>query len=290
MDTADAALTAATRRMWQAIEPIHMSVYFAAEPADDARRIGLRGYWMGYFAGRLAPLGTVPAQAATAVLYVFAPAMVERAIPDAWQYADPRDVVTSRITSVTSALRRQLPRPALAGFEQLADLLWEAVSGCPFDGRPLAAAWSQIPRPDDPVAAAWLAATIVREHRGDGHVLAAVAAGLRGIEAALTHAATGAITLDTLQRSRGWDTAQLNAATSLLTARGLLDDNGRLTGKGRALRRGIEHKTDQLAAAPARHLGGALARRVTDLAAPLSRQLIDSSLVPVPNPAGATRP
>ncbi len=49
-----------------------MSVYFAPEPADDARRIGLRGYWMGYFAGRLAPLGTVPAQAATAVLYVFA--------------------------------------------------------------------------------------------------------------------------------------------------------------------------------------------------------------------------
>lgn len=215
--------------------------------------------------------------------------MVERAIPDAWRYADPGDVVTSRITGVTSALRRQLPRPALAGFEQVADLLREAVSGCRFDGRPLAAAWSQIPRPGDP-AAAWLAAIIVGEHRGDGHVLAAVAAGLCGIEAALTHAATGAITLDTLQRSRGRDTARRNAATSSLTARGLLDDSGRLTGKGRALRRGIEHKTGQLAAAPARHLGETLARRVTDLAAPLSRQLIDSSLVPVPDPAGATRP
>lgn len=68
MDTADASLTAATRRMWQAVEPIRISVYFAAEPADDARGIGLRGYWMGCFAGRLARLGTVPAQAAAAVL------------------------------------------------------------------------------------------------------------------------------------------------------------------------------------------------------------------------------
>jgi hypothetical protein len=171
MDTADASLTAATRRMWQAIKPIQMSVYFAPEPADDAQRIGLRGYWMGYFA-----------------------------------------------------------------------------------------------------------------------VLAAVAVGLRGIEAALTHTATGAITLDTLQRSRGWDTAQLNAAASSLTARGLLDGKGRLTGKGRALRRGIEHTTDRLASAPATHLGEDLVRRVIDLAAPLSRQLIDSGLVPVPNPDGAPRP
>ena len=290
MDTADAPLIAATRRMWQAIEPIHMSVYFAPEPADDARRIGLRGYWMGYFTGRLAPLGAVPAQAATALLYVFAPAMVERAIPDAWQYAKPHDIVTSRITSAASALRRQFPQPDLARFELLAGLLWEAVSGCPFDGRPLAAAWSQTPRPDDAVAAAWLAATIVREHRGEGHVLAAVAAGLRRIEAALTHAATGAITLDTLQRSRGWDHAQLKASTSSLTARGLLDDNGQLTSKGQALRHGIEHKTDQLASAPARHLGEERVRRVTEVAAPLSRQLIDSGLVPVPNPAGASRP
>jgi hypothetical protein len=47
------------RRLWEAIEPIHAVVYFAPEPAETARRIGLRGFWMGYFAGRAAPMGPV---------------------------------------------------------------------------------------------------------------------------------------------------------------------------------------------------------------------------------------
>jgi hypothetical protein len=45
------------RRFWEAIEPIHAVVYFASEPATAAREVGLRGFWMGYFAGRVAPLG-----------------------------------------------------------------------------------------------------------------------------------------------------------------------------------------------------------------------------------------
>ena len=96
--------------------------------------------------------------------------------------------------------RASLPSPPA----ELSGLLWEAVAGCRFDGRPLAAAWSRVPRPPDTAAAAWLAATILREHRGDGHVLAAVGAGLRGIDATLTHVATGAITREIIQPTRGW--------------------------------------------------------------------------------------
>ena len=64
------------RRFWVAIEPIHSIVYFAPEPLEAAKKTGLRGFWMSYFAGRVAPLGPVPVSAVEAMTYGFAPAMV----------------------------------------------------------------------------------------------------------------------------------------------------------------------------------------------------------------------
>jgi len=150
------------RRFWHAIEPIHAASYFAPNVDQALRKTGLRGYWMGYFAGRVAPLGPVPPAAATAVCFGFAPKMVERAIPDAWTFADPNSVLEARMEAAADVLRSQ-PIPA-----SLPELLWQAIEACRFDGRPLAAAWACLPRPEDPVAATWLATTVLREHRGDG--------------------------------------------------------------------------------------------------------------------------
>ncbi|MDX6342762.1 MAG: hypothetical protein QOH87_2900, partial [Trebonia sp.] len=61
------------RRFWAAIEPIHSVVYFAPEPLEAARKTGLRGFWMSYFASRVAPLGALPAPAVEAMTYGFAP-------------------------------------------------------------------------------------------------------------------------------------------------------------------------------------------------------------------------
>lgn len=278
------------RRLWHAIEPIHAAVYFAPEPAEAARKIGLRGFWMGYFAGRVAPLGPVPASVVSAMAYGFAPAMVERAIPDAWMYADPAAVVAARISAAADALRHHLDPQSIASLGDLSGQLWEAVAACQFEGRPLAAAWSQVPRPEGPVESAWLAATILREHRGDGHVLAAVGAGLRGLEATLTFVATGAISREMIQPARGWSDEDWEQAARRLQARGLLDRDGRLTKTGGAMRREVEELTDRLAAAPVERLGETGIRRAIDLAAPVSRCLIDRGVVPVPNPIGAPRP
>ena len=158
-------------------------VYFAPEPAEAARRIGLRGWWMGYFAGRVAPLGRIPAEAVTAVTFGFAPGMVHRAIPHAWSIADPQLVLQTRLEAVGIALRRVLTPSHVIQLGELGALLWHAVDGCRFGGHPLSAAWAGVDRPDDPLADAWLATTIIREHRGDGHVLAAVVAGLDGLAA-----------------------------------------------------------------------------------------------------------
>jgi hypothetical protein len=274
------------RRLWSAIEPLHSRVYFAPEPAAAAKALGLRGWWMGYFAGRAAPLGPVGAEPVTAMFFGFAPGMVARALPDAWSYADPAAVLDTRLAAVGSVL------PAGDGdrMGELADLLWRAVEGCRFDGRPLGAAWSAVPRPDEAAQAVWLAATILREHRGDGHVAAAVASGLSGLENTITFVASGAIARDTIQPNRGWTDEEWDEAAQRLIDNGIVDPSGPLTADGEALRDSIERATDGLANGPVEQLGPSALERVVELATPLSRELIDGGRVPVPNPIGVPRP
>jgi len=278
------------RRFWAAIEPIHAVVYFAPGPLEAARKTGLRGFWMSYFASRVAPLGPLPAPAVEAMTYGFAPAMVARAIPDAWKFAAPEAVLEARLASAPAALREHAGEHLRGPAAELADLLWEGVAGCRFDGRPLAAAWAGVPRPADPAGALWLAATVLREHRGDGHVLAGVAHGLRGLDATVTFAATGAITRAAIQPSRGWTDEDWAQASRRLRARGLLDTGGRLTKTGGALRREVEDLTDRLAAGPVERLGSTGVERAITLATPASRHLMDAGVIPVPNPIGAPRP
>jgi Helix-turn-helix family len=278
------------RRLWAAIEPIHSLVYFAPGPLEAARKTGLRGFWMGYFASRVAPLGALPAPAVEAMTYGFAPSIVGRAIPDAWRFASPQAVLDARLESAPAALREHVDDALLSRAGELAGLLWDGAAGCRYDGRPLAAAWAGVPRPDDPVGSLWLAATVLREHRGDGHVLAAVAHGLRGLDATVTFVATGAISRDLIQQSRGWTDEDWAQSCRRLAARGLLDSRGRLTKTGGALRREVEELTDRLAAAPVERLGSTGVEQAIALAAPLSRHLMDAGVVPLPNPVGAPRP
>ena len=278
------------RAFWTAIEPIHDVAYFAPEPRAAAKDIGLRGFWMGYFAGRVAPLGALPPAPVEAMCYSFAPALVARAIPDAWKYASPDAVLAARLSSAAVALRAHVD-PSLAGsFGELAETLWAAVEGCGFEGRPLAAGWAAMPRPSDQAASVWLAATVLREHRGDGHVLAAVGAGLRGLDASVTHVATGAYPRSLIQPTRGWTDADWTASERRLQARGLLDAGGRLTKTGGALRRDVEALTDRLAAGPVERIGETGIKAAIEWAAPVGRCLMDRGVIPVPNPVGVSRP
>jgi hypothetical protein len=279
--------TSPARQLWAAVEPLHAVVYFAPETAVAAKEVGLRGYWMGYFAGRLAPLGPIGPSAATSVLFGFAPPMVARALPDAWSFASPADVLGSRLLAVEAALAAAL---GPSGHEELASLLERAASACRFDGRPLAAAWSAVPRPRGALGRLWLAATVLREHRGDGHVVAAVHAGLTGLETTLTHIGDGVLAPADVQPHRGWTGREWTEAAEGLRTRGLLDTTGRLTPAGKALRTEIEEATDRLASAPPASLGKEDLARLLELALPLSRAVIDSGVVPVPNPMGVPRP
>jgi hypothetical protein len=275
------------RAFWNALEPIHDVAYFAPVAVTAMRDAGLRGFWMGYFAGRVAPLGALPPGPVEAMCYSFAPSLVARAIPDAWRYAPPARVLEARLGGATAALREHAEAES---FGEIAAALWPAVEGCRFEGRPLAAGWASVPRPEDPVASAWLAATVLREHRGDGHVMAAVGAGLRGLDASVTHAATGAFPRSLIQPTRGWTDEDWAASERRLQARGLLDRDGRLTKSGGALRRDLELLTDRLAAGPVERIGETGVKAAIELCAPVSRALMDSGVVPLPNPVGVPRP
>ena len=48
------------REFWKRIETLHAVTYFDHESTDAATNAGLRGFWMGYFGFRAAPLGGQP--------------------------------------------------------------------------------------------------------------------------------------------------------------------------------------------------------------------------------------
>ncbi|MFE0461620.1 hypothetical protein ACFW1A_20450 [Kitasatospora sp. NPDC058965] len=277
------------RRFWEAVEPLHALVYFTPEPAEAARAVGLTGWWMGYFAGRIAPLGRLGGPAAASQFFAFAPRKVGYALPAAWELVAPERVLATRQAAVRVALERTLPADR-SGVPELVELLELAVRGCAFEGRPLAAGWAGLEPPTDLLDRLWLAATVLREHRGDGHVVAVTHAGLSGLEAGLTHVATGAVPGELIRRTRGWTEEEWEQARRRLVARGLLDRAGRLTKSGGILRRDLETATDRLAADPVMLLGEVGVARAIELAAPLSRRLIDDQVVPVPNPIGVPRP
>lgn len=87
-----------------------------------------------------------------------------------------------------------------------------------------------------------------------------------------------------------WSDEDGEQSVRRLRARGLLDRDGRLTKTGGGLRRDVEGLTDRLAAGPVERLGSTGVERAIELATPVSRRLIDTGLIPVPNPIGAPRP
>ena len=271
-----------SRRMWHLVEPIHAVTYFGREPLDALAQAGYRGFWMGYFAGRLAPLGAVGAQVATAVCFGFAPSRVTRALPDAWSLAPPDGALEARLGGATATLRRvggETPR-----LEAAADLIWDAALHAETAGRVLAAANQGRPRPDDPMGAVWQAATTLREHRGDGHNAALVAAGVTPVQAHWLKIAAGESEDQALAVSSGWPDETWQQGRQELEVRGWLDAEGRLTTEGRTAREVIEDETGAAAASPWDHLGVSRTDTLADLLTPLTDAVRRSGILPVPNP------
>jgi hypothetical protein len=283
---ADAASTA--RTMWTLFEPVHAVTYFTAGSRSAYEQAGLRGFWRGYFAGRAAPLGAVSAAVAAASFFNFAPAFVGRAIPGVWELITPEEALRARLEGAAGALRGLLagrePEAAAA-----AGLLWRAVGELDFPGRMLSAANAALPVPEDGLARLWQAATVLREHRGDGHFAALTAAGIDGCEAVALRCLMD-MRREDLQPVRGWTDEAWDEALARLAARGWADGDGTLTltSAGREAHAAVENATDRAAARPWARLGPEATAEIAAALTPISRAC--ASVLPFPSPIGLPAP
>ncbi|NGN95262.1 hypothetical protein G5C66_21300 [Nocardioides sp. KC13] len=276
------------RRLWKLLEPIHAVGYFSPEPIALLKGAGYRGYWMGYFAARSAPLGAVPAEVVHAVFYNFALSHVSRALPDAWTYAPPEAAHEARRSGAVAALRRHLG--ALADSDDVARaaaLASRAALSAPLEGRPLYAALRSLPVSDDPLTLLWDAATLLREHRGDGHISALLAAGIGGRESHVFHALATGLSPSVYATSRNIHETEWDTLVTGLRSRGLVtSDGGSLTDAGRETKAGIESTTDALAATAYASLEEVEVEDLITLLRPLTKAVVASGEIPQQSPMG----
>ncbi|MGI8652664.1 MAG: SCO6745 family protein [Geodermatophilaceae bacterium] len=267
--------SAPARRCHTVLDPLHSLIYFAPEAEQAFTEIGLRPGRMTYFASRAAPMGAVSAGVVTATFFNFNPDLVARHIPRAWTLADPETIVATRFKVADKVLRRLLGDD-IADSEEVEDaaaLAKRAAQVCSPQGRPLYAAHAELEYPTQPLPSLWHSITLLREYRGDGHLAALLDAKLSGLDALISHQATGkGFTQNFAQASRGWSAELWAAGIAGLRDRGLIDETGGLTEAGQDLRQGIEDRTDELSREPYESLGESDLARLTEVGLGLARR------------------
>jgi len=270
--------TPSARRLFDLTEPISLVNFFSPEPNDAMAALGCRNYWDGYFAGRSAPLGRVPAEVVHAAFYSFADGEVARHIPKVWDTTTPEAAHAAREQGCVAALRRILGELVdTPGLTCAAELLAKASTTAPTEGRVMYAGLRCLPMPAEPVARLWHAANMLREHRGDGHVAALVCERIGGTEAHVLGAlASGIYPAESFGRIHHLPKTRLAEVMDGLRDRGLLDASGRLTDEGRATKARIESLTDALAEAPYDGLEPRELDRLITSLEPISRRLMST--------------
>lgn len=258
-----------SRAMHELVETVHVALYLTPDPRQEYAALGLPAGYTGYVAARCAPLGPVGPEVAVATFYVFAPGLIRECLPSAWTIADPEEVLAARERGLDAGLRRVLDglvdSPAV---EEAADLLRQACSALQPAGRVLYAGHATLAAPGAPHLALWHWSTLLREHRGDGHVAALLLASLDPVEALVLHAATGGDKAF-LQSRRGWSSEDWAAAQARLDDRGLVGASGTATPDGRRLRSLVEAQTDDASEPGWRAIGPAGCRRLEELLRPV---------------------
>jgi hypothetical protein len=241
------------RRLRDACEPLAMHALWNRRTNDCLAALGL-DFLTGYVWGRAASLGEPSPPVVAAVFAWFEPGLL------AGLYQTARTAVRrERLLAVRDASTAASLAEVLAGDDpaEVADLLADAVEGADGTGRPLFSGLRGRGRPGHPYQRLWWACDLVREHRGDSHVAVANAAGLGPVEMNVLTECWIGMPLLSYTATRGWPEAAMSAAVDGLEARGWLRD-GALTEAGRAVRAGIEDRTDAAEQAIAAALGGRL--------------------------------
>ncbi len=284
-----------SRTIWILMETVHAVTDVSPECIEAKQEQGFSGFWMGYFGSRAAPMGAVGPGVATAAFGGFDPAMVRKALPDAWTRCTPDDAVEGRAGAAAGALRKAWKTSGSEDdisdlAEQVLDPLSHAVELADPSGRALFASNADLMPFDDPVADMWQLCTTLREHRGDGHVAVLVSEGLSGCEPHVIAAARSGIDPDRLREVRGWPELEWKEAERTLAGAGLITADGDLTERGVRFRDHIEKRTDGLAAPPYVQLGQSGRASMCATLMPIVEAVVATGWIPYPNPIGVPHP
>ena len=136
------------------------------------------------------------------------------------------------------------------------------------------AALRTLPIPEDPVTQLFHAASLLREHRGDGHIAALMTEGIGGLEAHVLLALDMGMPAEKFGRIHHLPAPQLAALVDRMKARGLVADDGGFTPAGRQCKERIEALTDDLAAAPYECLDHAEVEELIAALEPIAETLV----------------
>ena len=251
----DEVVSARSRALGAAIEPLAGQVYFSPECHEAYAALGFSpsptevgGVAMpdgpAYFCSRGSVLGQVPGEVIAATFGVFNPAVVVPLVDLGWSLVIADDICEARTAGAVGQLTRILGA-APDGLARATELLALANENLRPAGRPLYSGLLGLGLPGDPIGDAWRLADQLREYRGDAHIAAWSGAGLDATEVGLLTELYWGLPMRTYIRTRAWSDADLDDAEARLVARGLVSD-GAFTPTGRALREQVEAVTDQL--------------------------------------------
>jgi hypothetical protein len=271
------------RRIHRTAEPIHGMIYFTPHGAAAYAEVGITHPRMTYFASRSAAMGPVAAETVIATFFNFSPVIIHQVIPAAWDIATPAEVLAARLEAVDRSLRQAWGDDiGSSQVREAADLARRAAerASSQLSGRPLFAGHASLPWPDAPHLVLWHAQTLLREHRGDGHVALLLSEGLDGLGALITHAATGGIPAEALRTTRAWSDAEWADGVARVREQGWLADEPELSlnEAGQHRRQSIENHTDELAVYPYEAIGEEGCARLRGLTRPLSAAVMAADL------------
>lgn len=247
----------------------HVFIYAAPEATEEFDNVGLEGR-SGYFASRAAPMGPVPPEVITATFYNFPHGLVERWMRGRWESVTPAEASAARWRAVGRVLDTHV-RPVLSAdaIAESIDIAARAVDGLTWPGRPLAAGHAAIVDrcPDDDLVRLWQLVAVLREWRGDGHIALLTTESLSGAECTvISYALSRGRSF--LKASRGWADDEWSAAVDRLVDDGWISAEDAMTDEGKARRRALETRTNELAAQMWRGFDDATVNRFGDLLEP----------------------
>jgi hypothetical protein len=227
------------RRLRDAFEPVAMHAVWSRQTNEALAALGLN-FLTGYVWGRGSALGEPAAAVVVSSFAVFEPGLITTLYEEARGKVGRTELVETRDEATGASLRQVLGDTDVSG---VVSTLRRGIDAADGTGRPMFSGLASQPWPEDPVGQLWRACDIIREHRGDTHIAASVAAGLDPVAMNILTELYVGLPLYAYSASRAWPQETLDATADQLRGSGLLEGD-RLSKEGRRLREDIEVRTD----------------------------------------------